>query len=1422
MPRLLNVTSLLLALAASALLAADAPWYAKGPTWPATMLASREAMMRQAAEREGESAFKPFVSRVLRGQEEPQRVEVDVRGVHTIWLIATYGPDDYSHDRAVWAEPVLIDKDGRQTPLTKLKPASVKVGWGKLLVNQKLAGGPLQIGKRTFKHGYFAHAPSALSFRLDGQYERLEAWCGIGIGAPRQGSSQFKVVEKPDQGSTLDVLWSLLRRDFPDARQEMAWEREDGIWGADWKAGNAAPLAARYAKASRRVKPLAAQAAKLAAATKDTAALAQVRDLYLRSRRVAVGMARAGNIRFEPVRLAIEDLIATFGDRYPKGPEYLKRLNALETTAHGALEKVATGKLDDAERIATLTEQFHALRQEALLANPLLDFERLLVVRRGARNLGLPANWQGNCSVGKTGYDNEIAVLSPVRPGGTLTTLYKPASRQAPPAPKPKGKKARKRRAASPGGGAFVGDVDLHWDADRMLFSSIGSGGRWRVFEARLERAADGAVAMAEPVELPLVNEPDVDNYDACYLPDGAIVFGSTAPFVGVPCVFGGSHVTMLYRLEPDRKTVRRLCFEQDHDWCPTVLHNGRILYARWEYTDTPHSQTRLLFHMNPDGTEQMEYLGSNSYWPNSFFYARPIPGHPTKVVSVISGHHGVRRMGELVVFDPSRGRREASGALQRIPGHGKPVEPIIRDQLVNASWPKFLHPWPLGEHHFLVSCKPTPQSHWGLYLVDTFDNRVLLHEEPGYAILEPVPLRRTPRPPAIPPKVDLGRADAVVYMADVYQGDGLKGVPRGTVRKLRVFTYHFSYHGRGGLIGVLGMDGPWDIKRLMGTVPVEADGSAMFRVPANVPIAIQPLDAEGKALQLMRSWMTAMPGEVLSCVGCHERQNTTPVTHRPVAASRAPSELQPWHGPTRGFSFHREVQPVLDRYCIRCHNGETRADGKTPPCLKGDKRITDFASRMPGSGGRRGGRFTISYVHLHRYVRRPGIESDYHMLEPLEFHADTTELVQMLRKGHQGVRLDPESWDRLITWVDLNTPFHSTWTEAGWDPGAQRQRRRELLERYASRDDDPEADATLPQAVLEAPKAPSLPSIANRKSEIANSPAWPFGPDEARKRQAAAGRVVKRTIDLGEGMKMELVLVPAGSFVMGDPDGCRDELPLTAVTIDKPFWMGTCEVSNEQFARFDPAHDSRFESKLSYQFGIHGYPCNQPAQPVVRVTWQHARDFCRWLSERVGERCGLPTEAQWEWACRAGSDKGFWWGGTDVDYSKLANLGDAKLRELASNPYTVDTPLAKPTKYDDWVPKDTRFNDGGLITVAVGSYQPNAWGLRDMHGNVCEWTRTAYRPYPYREGDGRNALSPSEPPPTTPTSGTVASPGRPLTPHASRITRLVVRGGSWRDRPRRCRAAFRLAYRPYQRVFNVGFRVVCETGKVKAVAAAR
>jgi len=170
---------------------------------------------------------------------------------------------------------------------------------------------------------------------------------------------------------------------------------------------------------------------------------------------------------------------------------------------------------------------------------------------------------------------------------------------------------------------------------------------------------------------------------------------------------------------------------------------------------------------------------------------------------------------------------------------------------------------------------------------------------------------------------------------------------------------------------------------------------------------------------------------------------------------------------------------------------------------------------------------------------------------------------------------------------------------------------------------------------------------------------------------------------------------------------------------------------------------------------------------------------FCRWLSEKTGEDFSLPTETQWEYACRAGTATALWYGNVDADFSGAANVADKNVEHLRD--YSHNSKLA-------WMPRDARFDDHSMLTATVGSYAGNAWHLRDMHGNAAEWTRTAYRPYPYETDDGRD--------------------------EASDTDRKVVRGGSWRDRPQRCRSAFRLSYPAWMGVYNVGFRVVAEVSQ--------
>lgn len=987
----------------------------------------------------------------------------------------------------------------------------------------------------------------------------------------------------------------------------------------------------------------------------------------------------------DSLKKAIIDLMDTHGNSYPKGASYLARLAKIENN-----------------------QQLESLRKEALMANPAIDFDDILIVQRSGKKRWLPANWQCNSSLPKLGHKNKIAKLS--LKDQSITPIYQPE------------------------GERFIGDLDLHFEGGKILFSSIGEHNAWAVFELPLDR-------QASPRQItPAI--ADIDCMDPCYLPNGRIIYASTSGFQGVPCVSGNDYVANLHLLDPKTNDIRRICFDQENNWCPTVLPNGKVMFLRWEYTDSAHYFSRILMQMNPDGTNQKEYYGSNSYWPNSLFYARPVPGSSNQFVGIVTGHHGIARAGELILFDNNKGRHEADGVIQRIPGAGKEVKPIIKDRLVDRSFPLFLHPYPLSNKHFIVSMS-LDKTHYGLYLVDTFDNIVPLKIVEGGSIVEAIPMRKTTPPPVKPDLVNLNKKHATFYIQDIYAGPGLKGVPRGTVKSLKVYSYEYAPRNQGGHYAI-GMEGPWDVRTVLGTVPINSDGSVVFKAPANIPIAFAPLDAEGKSLQMMRSWTTAMPGEVVSCVGCHEPQSMSPRGRPTMASQMKAKELTPWLGEAaRGFSFHREIQPILDESCVGCHTSSlAKKDGRP-----------DFEDLKK------------SYHQLHPYVRRNGPEGDYHLLTPLEFHADTSELVQLLQKGHYNVELNAEAKEKLITWIDMNVPQHGSWSEAPKQKKSKTEhylaRRAEARKMYANLEIQPET--------IKNPYTQRKEFIAPRKDQTSKSPIaqidnWPISKDKALAMQKGKD---PKIVDLGNGVKIKLVYIPAGQFINTNGEIKK---------VDKAFWMSETEITLAQYRQFEASHNNGVYD-MHYKDQVdRGYYMNQQEFPVIRTNWNESLAFCEWLSNQSKEAFKLPSAKQWEWASRAGSASAMNYGDIKSNYAKHANLADINLKKMAVR--GVDPkPIKNPSPMLDFIPKNTEVNDGVLHLAKVASYQPNHWGLYDMHGNVAEWTSSDYT---INNGKG----------------GT---------------DKKTILGGSWRDRSHRAAHGFTLGFPRWQKVYNVGFRVIVE-----------
>jgi len=576
-----------------------------------------------------------------------------------------------------------------------------------------------------------------------------------------------------------------------------------------------------------------------------------------------------------------------------------------------------------------------------------------------------------------------------------------------------------------------------------------------------------------------------VADYEAAYLPDGNIVFSSTRCVQTVDCWW--TEVSNLYLCDGDGRHIRRVGFDQVHTNYPTVMDDGRVIYTRWEYNDRGQVYSQGLFQMNPDGTGQTEYYANNAWFPTAILHARQIPG-TQQIMAILSGHHCHQR-GKLGLIDNRLGRQEAPGVTMLAP-----VRPAraVRVDSYGQDGPQFQYPYPITESHFLVTLDPVGSPNYrydrpyGIYFMHVDGRRELLAWDPDISCNQSVPLAPRATPHVRPLLVDPAQQTGVYYLQDVYRGPGLAGIERGTIKSLRVIAIEFRAAG----IGETRNSGPgggslastpigvgntsWDVKTVLGEATVYPDGSAMFEVPARTPIYFQALDAKGHMVQTMRSWSTLQGGETFSCAGCHEPKNTAPpVKAHTVAMRRGPQALEPFYGhdssyapdggyrwtmddrrrtrlsslvprpsapavsavnPARpgGFSFPREIQPILDRHCVSCHNGsdDKRLDLRGEPVDGRDAKrfwsrsyLTLTAARIDGNGYRGDPDGP--------YVKWINIMSEPTLLPPYAAGAARSPMIQLLDAGHEGVKLSREEMDTLVCWIDLAVPFCGDYTEA-------------------------------------------------------------------------------------------------------------------------------------------------------------------------------------------------------------------------------------------------------------------------------------------------------------------------------------------------------------------------------------------------------
>ncbi|MFW6169011.1 MAG: hypothetical protein ACODAD_00875 [Planctomycetota bacterium] len=553
-----------------------------------------------------------------------------------------------------------------------------------------------------------------------------------------------------------------------------------------------------------------------------------------------------------------------------------------------------------------------------------------------------------------------------------------------------------------------VRDPQVHYDGQKVLFSyRRGGSDYYHLYEINVDGSG-----------LRQLTEGPFDDIEPTYLPDGSIVFCSSRCNRWVLC--WKVPVAILYCCDADGGNIEMLSSNAVTENTPAVLPDGRILYTRWEYVERSQLAYHHLWTINPDGTGQMTFFGNmhptgmhhnikdrvgrevrydNVPGDVAMLDAKPIPG-TQKVVSIFSPGHGRREhMGFVTVVDPGRGPDHQPSARRIHPG---------------GNW---RDPCPLASDRFLVARANE------LHLMDLEGNTRLLHRlsegSSEMMLHEPSPIRSRPHQRRVAPRTDASQATGRLILADVTVGRNMEGVAPGEITRLLVLEQlPGPFHNSPGFDG-LSLWGTFSLHRILGTVPVEADGSAFFEVPAMRSLFFVALDENDLAVQKMQSFVTVQPGETTSCVGCHEPRTVTPAnpSHASLTAvARRPSRIEPIERMPPIVDFRRHVQPILDRHCTGCHNSQDREA----------ELNLEAGPGMPSHGR---GRVYSSYVAL---VRRLGVVADgrnaHGNRPPRSMGSSASKLMRRIDGSHHDVIVSEKEATLIRLWLDSGAAANGTY----------------------------------------------------------------------------------------------------------------------------------------------------------------------------------------------------------------------------------------------------------------------------------------------------------------------------------------------------------------------------------------------------------
>ncbi len=732
-------------------------------------------------------------------------------------------------------------------------------------------------------------------------------------------------------------------------------------------------------------------------------------------------------------------------------------IDQLESAARELSQLQAQNRVTDPADLEARRALFAAacrVRRAVALANPLLDFSEILFIKRQRalydhmcdQYYGMAATPGGGLYVlsGAFGPDPQARDLLENSVVSAPARLAGRSLRAAPAGPVTVSFDGMGNRGGTEGQGGTFLSPDLSFDGRQILFAYVENTGDMRHrhhVDPREGHWAEGRCyhifsVNADGTELRQLTDGTWNDFDPCWLPNGRIAFISERRGGYLRCGRVCPNYT-LFDMAEDGSDIQCLSFHETNEWHPSVSNDGLLLWTRWDYVDRHGCTAHMPWLTTLDGRDPRAVHGNfatRAARPDMEVDCRAIPDS-SRWVATAAPHHG-QAYGSLVLIDPNQWDDDAMNPVRRI-------TPEVGFPETQGGGQVYGTPWPLSEDFYLCvyaagmqpGAAPQPDglspANYGIYLVDAFGNRELIYRDPEIACLSPIPLRPRRMPPVAPELAtrstntnpatrasqspDAGVPTGTVAVMNVY--DSLKPWPSGTrITALRVLQVLPMSVPSGepphetGVRVVTAEDSVVPVRQVLGTVPVEADGSALFEVPANKELFFQALNEQGLAVQSMRSATHVRQGERLVCGGCHNPRHRVSAASQPVplALLRAPSTLTPDVDGSYPFSFPRLVQPVLDRHCVKCHAEHS----DKAPNLAREPIVNHW------------------YASYENLAREYGFYDyrDPYRTTPGQFGALAAPLYRLLQAGHYDVQLPPEDLHRLTLWLDCASMFYGVY----------------------------------------------------------------------------------------------------------------------------------------------------------------------------------------------------------------------------------------------------------------------------------------------------------------------------------------------------------------------------------------------------------